>query len=134
MGLVLADAAARAVEFVGLPEARLNLAHAVMYLARAPKSNSVVTAIGAAEADVHDLPAGQVPTHLRDSHYPGAALLGHGHGYQYPHDAPGGWVDQEHRPTEVAGRRYYQPTGHGADVDPGRDPAPDPAPDGGERS
>lgn len=123
-GLLVADAAARAVEFVGMPEARLNLAHAVMYLARAPKSNSVVTAIGAAVTDVQELPAGQVPTHLRDSHYPGAALLGHGDGYQYPHDAPGGWVDQEHRPPEAAGRRYYQPTGHGDDVEraPGRTP------------
>ena len=118
-GLLVADAAARAVEFVGLPEAQLNLAHAVAYLARAPKSNSVTTALSAALADVRDQPAGRVPTHLRDSHYSGAAILGHGEGYEYPHDAPGGWVDQEHRPVEVAGRRYWHPTGHGADVEGG---------------
>ncbi len=121
-GLLVADAAARAVEFVGLPEARLNLAHAVIYLARAPKSNSVTRALGAAVNDVQELPAGQVPSHLRDSHYPGAAKLGHGEGYQYPHDHPGGWVEQEHRPAEVAGRRYWQPTGRGEDTEP-RPPA-----------
>jgi len=126
-GLLVADAAARAVEFVGLPEAQLNLAHAVVYLARAPKSNSVTTALSAAFADVRDLPAGRVPAHLRDSHYSGAAVLGHGEGYQYPHDAPEGWVDQEHRPAEVGGRRYWRPTGHGADVEggaPGDDAPP----------
>ncbi len=98
---MVADAAARAVEFVGMPEAKLNLAHAVLYLARAPKSNSVTTALGAAIGDVHELGAGRVPPHLRDAHYPGAQSLGHGEGYQYPHDAPGGWVDQEHRPEEL---------------------------------
>jgi len=117
MGIVVADAAARAVEFVGMPEAQLNLAHAVLYLSRAPKSNSVITALGAATADVHDQAAGRVPQHLRDAHYPGAAMLGHGEGYRYPHDEPGGWVDQEHRPADVAGNRYYRPTGRGDDVD-----------------
>jgi putative ATPase len=117
MGVVVADAAARAVEFVGMPEAQLNLAHAVLYLARAPKSNSVVAALGAAMTDVSEQPAGRVPQHLRDAHYPGAARLGHGEGYVYPHDEPGGWVDQEHRPDEVSGRRYYQPTGRGDDVE-----------------
>jgi len=117
MGLVVADAAARAVEFVGMPEAQLNLAHAVLYLARAPKSNSVITALGAATDDVREQPGGRVPQHLRDAHYPGAARLGHGEGYRYPHDEPGGWVDQEHRPAEVAGRRYYRPTGRGDDVE-----------------
>ena len=115
-GIVVADAAARAVEFVGMPEARLNLAHAVLYLARAPKSNSVTSALGSAVADVHDRGAGRVPPHLRDAHYPGAQSLGHGEGYRYPHDAPGGWVDQEHRPGEVADRRYYRPSGRGDDV------------------
>ena len=118
-GLLVADAAARAVEFVGLPEAQLNLAHAVIYLARAPKSNSVTTALGGAISDVQDLPAGRVPAHLRDSHYPGAAKLGHGEGYQYPHDHPEGWVEQEHRPTELAGRRYWEPTGRGEDTERG---------------
>jgi putative ATPase len=116
-GLLIADAAARAVEFVGLPEAAINLAHAVIHLARAPKSNAVVSALGAATADVRDLPAGQVPAHLRDAHYRGAAALGHGEGYRYPHDEPGAWVEQEHRPPEAAGRTYYRPTGRGDDVD-----------------
>jgi putative ATPase len=115
-GLVVADAAARAVEFVGMPEAQLNLAHAAIYLASAPKSNSVITAIGAAMQDVRDRPAGAVPSHLRDSHYPGAAKLGHGDGYVYPHDEPDGWVEQQYRPDDLA-ERYWKPTGRGADVD-----------------
>ncbi len=119
--LLVADAAARAVEFVGMPEARLNLAQAVIHLARAPKSNSVIAALGAAWADVTDRAAGAVPAHLRDSHYPGARTLGHGEGYQYPHDAPEGWIQQEYRPAEVAGRRYYEPSGHGAETDGERD-------------
>jgi putative ATPase len=117
MGLVLADAAARAVEFVGLPEAQLNLAHAVVYLARAPKSNSVTTALGAARADVRDRVVGVVPTHLRDAHYPGARQLGHGVGYVYPHDDPSGWVEQQYRPAELLDRSYYEPSGHGDDVE-----------------
>ncbi len=116
-GLLIADAAARAVEFVGLPEAQLNLAHAVVYLARAPKSNAVTTALGAARADVRDRPGGAVPTHLRDAHYRSAAKLGHGDGYRYPHDDPSGWLPQEYRPPEVAGRRYFRPSGHGVDTE-----------------
>ncbi len=116
-GLLVADAAARAVEFVGLPEAQLNLAHAVLYLARAPKANSVITSLGRALEDVRERAAGRVPAHLRDAHYPGAAKLGHGAGYQYPHDAPEGWVDQEYRPAELGDRRYYEPTGRGDDVE-----------------
>jgi putative ATPase len=115
-GLVVADAAARAVEFVGMPEAQLNLAHAVTYLAAAPKSNSVTTALGAAMQDVRDQPAGAVPPHLRDSHYPGAAKLGHGDGYVYPHDEPDGWVRQQYRPDDHDDR-YWRPTGRGGDVD-----------------
>jgi putative ATPase len=115
-GLVFPDAAARAVEFVGMPEAQLNLAHAAIYLASAPKSNSVISAIGAAMQDVRDRPAGAVPSHLRDSHYPGAAKLGHGDGYVYPHDEPDGWVEQQYRPDDLA-ERYWKPTGRGADVD-----------------
>jgi putative ATPase len=111
--LLVADAAARAVEFVGLPEAQLNLAHAVLYLATAPKSNSVITALGAAMRDVREMPAGEVPPHLRDSHYFGAKGLGHGKGYVYPHDDPRGWVPQQYRPEGLAGRRYYHPSGHG---------------------
>ncbi|MDQ3946961.1 MAG: replication-associated recombination protein A, partial [Actinomycetota bacterium] len=114
--LLMADAAARAVEFVGLPEAQLNLAHAVIYLATAPKSNSVIAALGAAMRDVREAPAGEVPVHLRDSHYPGAKGLGHGKGYVYPHDDPRGWVPQEYRPEGLAARRYYHPSGHGAEA------------------
>ncbi|HVL07512.1 MAG TPA: replication-associated recombination protein A [Acidimicrobiales bacterium] len=113
MSLLVADAAARAVEFVGLPEAQLNLAHAVIHLATAPKSNRVTAALGQARADVKDRPAGEVPMHLRSAGYYGAEKLGHGIGYEYPHDDPRGWVPQEHRPPEVAGRVYYQPSDHG---------------------
>ena len=121
-GLVVADAAARAVEFVGMPEAGLNLAHAVVYLANAPKSNSAATALWAAQSDVRDQPAGAVPRHLRDASYPGAARLGHGKGYVYPHDEPGGWVEQQYRPDEHDDD-YWRPTGRGGDVDrrPGDD-------------
>jgi putative ATPase len=118
-GLVVADAAARAVEFVGMPEAQINLAHAVIHLASAPKSNSVIRALGAAMSDVRDRPAGAVPAHLRDAHYPGAAKLGHGDGYVYPHDTPDAWVAQQYRPDDLeeSSERYWQPTGHGGDVD-----------------
>jgi len=113
--LLIANAAAHAVEYVGLPEASLNLAHAVIHLALAPKSNSVVSALGAASAAVRDRRAGPVPMHLRDSHYRGAQALGHGEGYVYPHDAPQGWVPQNHMPAEVAGERFYRPSAHGAE-------------------
>ena len=115
MALVVADAAARAVEFVGLPEAQLTLAEAVVYLAAAPKSNSVTTALGRARQEVERGVHSEVPAHLRDRHYPGASRLGHGEGYLYPHDHPGGWVDQEYRPPEVASHRYYEPGAHGAE-------------------
>jgi len=111
--LLVADAAARAVEFVGLPEAQLNLAQAVIHLATAPKSNAVITSIGRARSDVRDRPSSGVPAHLRDAHYRSAASLGHGEGYEYPHDDPRGWVTQEYRPAEVAGRSYYEPSAHG---------------------
>ncbi len=117
--LLVADAAARAVEFVGLPEAQLNLAHAVVYLATAPKSNRVTTALGRARADVLERPAGAVPAHLRDASYRAARKLGHGVGYEYPHDDPRGWVPQEYRPPEVAGHVYYEPSAHGAEEEIG---------------
>ncbi|MGZ4690432.1 MAG: replication-associated recombination protein A [Acidimicrobiia bacterium] len=117
LALPLATAAAHAVEYVGLPEAQLNLAHAVVYLASAPKSNSSTVALGAAMADVRDRRTGPVPAHLRDSHYAGAAHLGHGEGYVYPHDTPEGWVLQDYRPVEIAEQVYYRPTGRGADVE-----------------
>ena len=111
--LVVADAAARAVDFVGLPEAQLNLAHATVHLACAAKSNSVTVAIGEARADVRDHPVGEVPAHLRDAHYQGAARLGHGEGYEYPHDDPRGWVPAQYLPDELEGRRYWRPGTHG---------------------
>jgi putative ATPase len=115
MGLVVANAAAQAVEFVGLPEARIALAHATVYLAAAPKSNRSYAALGKALADVQDQPRGEVPLHLRGTGYRGAASLGHGEGYDYPHDDPRGWVDQEYRPPGLAGRRYYEPSTQGAE-------------------
>jgi putative ATPase len=115
LALVVADAAARAVEFVGLPEAQLNLAQAVIHLAGAPKSNRVTVALGRAQADVRVGPRGDVPAHLRDAHYPSAQALGHGEGYRYPHDDPRGWVPQDYRPAEVADHVYYEPSGHGAE-------------------
>lgn len=118
MSLVVADAVARAVEFVGLPEAQLALAQAVVHLACAPKSNRVTVALGRARQDVRAGPRGDVPTHLRDSHYRSAAAIGHGEGYVYPHDRTDAWVGQEYRPAGVAGHRYYEPSdrGHEAEV------------------
>jgi putative ATPase len=113
--LLVAVAAAQAVEHVGLPEVRLNLAHATIYLATAPKSNSVYTAIAAA---FEDAPASEpVPLHLRDASYRGAKQLGHGEGYRYPHDFPGHAVEQDYRPPTLSDRRYYEPSGQGDDVD-----------------
>jgi putative ATPase len=114
--LGVAVAAAQAVEFVGLPEARINLTQATIHLALAPKSNSVIMAIGAATSDVRAGLAGPVPPHLRDAHYPGATRLGHGQGYQYPHDFAEGVVAQQYAPDALAGRRYYQPSQHGAEA------------------
>jgi putative ATPase len=113
--LLVAEAAARAVEYVGLPEAALNLAEAVIYLARAPKSNSVIVALGRAQDDVRSGAQQEVPTHLRDSHYKAAASLGHGEGYVYPHDDPTGVVAQQYRPEALEGHVYYEPSGHGAE-------------------
>jgi putative ATPase len=116
MSLLVADAAARAVEFVGLPEAQLNLAQAVVHLAVAPKSNAVATGIWTAREEVRTGPGGEVPLHLRDAHYRGAKSLGHGTGYEYPHDDPAGWVPQQYLPDELVDRRYYRPSGHGREV------------------
>ena len=113
--LPAAIAAAQAVEFVGLPEARINLAQAVIHLSLAPKSNSVIRAISAAEADIRAGLIGSVPPHLRDSHYPTAGRYGHGRGYVYPHDHPEGVVPQAYAPAPVADRQYYQPSRHGAE-------------------
>jgi putative ATPase len=116
LALVVADAAARAVEFVGLPEAQLNLAQAVVHLACAPKSNRVTVALGRAQRDVREAPRADVPTHLRDAHYRSAATIGHGEGYAYPHDHPNAYVAQEYRPAAVADNRYYEPSDRGHEV------------------
>ncbi len=108
--LLVATAAAHAVDFVGLPEAQLNLAHAAIYIATAPKSNRTTLAIGAATKEVSEGRTLAVPTHLRDGHYPGAKQLGHGEGYKYSHDFEGGFVPQAYLPE---GRRYYSPTENG---------------------
>ena len=113
--LQTAVAAYHAVAFIGFPEASLTLAHAVVALATAPKSNAVTMAIGEALADVRAGLIGTVPAHLRDSHYPGAGKLSHGLGYVYPHDDAAGIVAQCYAPEPVAGRQYYRPSGHGAE-------------------
>ena len=115
--LAVAVAAAQALEFVGLPEARLNLAQAAIHLALAPKSNSAAVAIWEAGAAVEELPTGPVPAHLRDAHYPGARKLGHGDGYLYPHSHEGGRVNQQYLPDNLVDRRFYRPSGIGKDLD-----------------
>jgi putative ATPase len=114
--ILVADAAARAVEYVGLPEAALNLAHAVIHLSLAAKSNSAAEALWSATEAVQNRRTGPVPMHLRDAHYRGAQMLGHGKGYVYPHADPNGWVPQEYLPAEVAGQRFYKPGTRGAEV------------------
>ncbi len=104
--LQVAIAAARAVEFVGLPECRINLAQAAVYLARAPKSNAAYVGIDAAMAEVRDHGSQPPPAHLRDASYRGAQKLGRGVGYRYPHDFPGGVVEQQHLPDTLVGRRF----------------------------
>jgi putative ATPase len=113
--LQTATAAAAAVALIGLPEAQLNLAQAVVHLATAPKSNTVTTALSAAMADVRAGKAGPVPVHLRDAHYPGSRGLGHGVGYRYPHDDPRGVVTQQYPPDDLVGSDYYRPGQHGAE-------------------
>jgi putative ATPase len=113
--LLVAVAAAHAVEHVGLPEARLNLAHATIYLARSPKSNSVITAIGAASRAVREHGALRPPKPLRDAHYRGAKKLGHGEGYVYPPSDPSGY-DVDHLPDELKGETYYEPSGSGEET------------------
>ncbi|MEU4568855.1 replication-associated recombination protein A [Micromonospora sp. NPDC023956] len=115
VALTVATATAHAVEYVGLPEAQLNLAQAVIHLATAPKSNSATSAIGAAIRDVRAGRGGPVPRTLRDAHYPGARGLGHGTGYRYPHDDHRGVVTQQYVPDDLVGTDYYRPTEHGAE-------------------
>ena len=111
--LQTAVAAAQAAQLIGMPEARIPLAEAVIHLATAAKSNAVVVAIDSALADVKAGKIGPVPPHLRDGHYPGAKQVGHGQGYIYPHDDPNGIVQQQYLPDIIAGATYYTPTTRG---------------------
>ncbi|GAA1475661.1 replication-associated recombination protein A [Nocardioides aestuarii] len=111
--LQAAVAAAQAVQLIGMPEARINLAQATIHLAVAPKSNRVITAIDAAIGDVKAGKIGHVPPHLRDAHYGGAKDLGHGRGYTYPHDEPYGIAEQQYLPDVLDGTTYYDPTSLG---------------------
>ncbi|HWM73107.1 MAG TPA: replication-associated recombination protein A [Nocardioides sp.] len=114
--LTTAVAAAQAVQLIGMPEARLNLAQAVIALAVAPKSNAVIKAIDAASADVRAGKIGAVPGHLRDAHYAGAQKIGHGSGYTYSHDEPYGIAEQQYAPDVVLDAEYYQPSSLGAEA------------------
>ncbi len=105
MALVIATSALRAVEFIGMPEARIPLAQATIYIAKAPKSNASYKAIEAAMEDIEKEQTMEVPDHLKDSHYPGSKKLGHGKGYKYPHDY-GGYVEQDYLPKK---KKYYKP-------------------------
>ena len=106
--LQVAQSAASAVQFIGMPEGRIILAEAAIYVAKAPKSNSVICAIDAALSQVRSGKNGPVPDHLKDSHYAGAKQLGHGVGYQYPHDDPSGWVKQQYLPNNLADAVFYR--------------------------
>ena len=111
--LVIAMAAAHAVQFLGMPEARIPLAEAVTYIAGAPKSNAAYLGIDAALADVRSRNCGSVPLNLRDAHYKGATKLGHGVKYRYAHDFPNHFIKQQYLPEKLKGTRYYAPTGNG---------------------
>jgi len=113
--LLVAVAAAQAVEHVGLPEARLNLSQAAIYLARAPKSNASYVALKEATADVQEHGNVKPPKSLRDGSYYGRRL-GHGKGYIYPHDDPRGF-EVDNLPEELRGRTYYRPSGNGEEAD-----------------
>ncbi|HIS86238.1 MAG TPA: replication-associated recombination protein A [Candidatus Faecivicinus avistercoris] len=109
MAMLQAEAAWRALESVGMPEARLPIAQAIIAVCESPKSDSVVAAVSRAFADAEENGVRSVPVHLRDTHYRGAAQLGFGEGYRYPHDYPGHWVAQEYAPSEARGFPYYVP-------------------------
>lgn len=115
--LPLAVAAADAVQFIGMPEGRIPLAEATVYLATTAKSNAAYLAIDKAIADVRAGGFGRVPPAMRDAHYPGAKRLGHGKGYRYPHDSDVGVVAQQYLPDELVSKRYYEPTTHGSERD-----------------
>jgi putative ATPase len=116
MGLLVAESAARAVEFVGLPEARLTLTHATLTLALLPKSNSVYRSLSAATAAVQSGGLVEVPAHLRDASYRSAGVLGHGNEYRYAHDYPEGWVDQQYLPDRFVDSTFYDPSTYGKEA------------------
>jgi putative ATPase len=116
LGLLVAESAARAVEFVGLPEARLTLSHATLTLALLAKSNSVTRALSAATAAVQSGGLGEVPAHLRDASYRSAGLLGHGNEYRYSHDYLEGWVDQQYLPDRFVDATFYDPSTYGQEA------------------
>ncbi len=111
--IMVATAASLAVERIGMPEGRIILAQAVIYVACAPKSNAVIMGIDSAGADVKEKNSGEVPTHLKDAHYDGAGKLGHGIGYKYAHDFPHHYVKQQYLPEGFEGKKYYVPTDQG---------------------
>lgn len=111
--LTLAVSAAQAVALIGMPEGRIPLSEATVYLALAPKSNATYVAISEAQRDIREGKLGEIPPHLRDSHYPGATALGHGTGYRYPHDDPAGIVPGDYAPSEVGNPQYYRPVPRG---------------------
>jgi putative ATPase len=113
MALVVANAAMEAVTYLGMPECRINLAQAAVYVASSPKSNAAIMAIDSAMEDVKSIRTSGVPNHLRDRHYPGAIKLGHGEGYKYAHDYKNNYVKQQYLPDELVGKRYYAPTSNG---------------------
>jgi putative ATPase len=116
IGLLVAESAARAVEFVGLPEARLTLAHATITLALLPKSNAVTRALGTATSAVQSGGLVEVPLHLRDSSYSSAAKLGFGTEYRYAHDYPDGWVDQQYLPDAFKDATFFEPSFYGREA------------------
>lgn len=111
-----AIATLQAVQAVGLPEARINIAQCVIFLCESPKSHSAINAIDSALADIQSGKLGEVPLHLRDTHYAGAKKLGHGNGYKYPHNYPNHYVKQEYLPEEVVGNKYYKPSDQGTEA------------------
>ena len=116
MALVVANAAAQAVDYLGLPECRINLAQAAAYVACSPKSNAAIMSIDKAMEDVKNIQTSGVPNHLRDSHYPGAIKLGHGIGYKYVHDYPNHYTKQQYLPDELVGTRYYELSDNGQEA------------------
>jgi len=114
--LVQAVAAFNALEHIGLPEARLPLAQAIIYICESPKSNSVLKAVDAAMEDTKTSLEEPVPMHLRDTSYSGAKALGSGQGYKYPHDYPGHYVAQQYMPPSLKGRIYYEPSNQGSEA------------------